>query len=120
MLVRTKAQGPRSQDPAIDDLAKVGRLWFHDLRHTFASLLMGIRDQLGHYSIRMTAISMVTAFQAAVEQQLMTSTIPFGESSGNKSTHRTTPPSPTNQPNVHYFHSPDHEHPLTAPQFMHL
>jgi len=43
------------------DLAEVRRVRFHDLRHTFASLLIAqgesltyIRDQLGHYSIQMT------------------------------------------------------------------
>jgi integrase len=41
--------------------AKLRRIRFHDLRHTFASLLIGqgerlayIRDQLGHHSIQIT------------------------------------------------------------------
>ncbi len=43
------------------DLAGIRRVRFHDLRHTFASLLIQqgenltyIRDQLGHFSIQMT------------------------------------------------------------------
>jgi len=43
------------------DLAEIRRVRFHDLRHTFASLLIQqgealpyIRDQLGHFSIQMT------------------------------------------------------------------
>ncbi len=46
--------------PALD-LAGIRRVRFHDLRHTFASLLIQqgedlpyIRDQLGHFSIQMT------------------------------------------------------------------
>jgi integrase len=46
--------------PALD-AADVRRVRFHDLRHTFASMLIAqgeglpyIRDQLGHFSIQMT------------------------------------------------------------------
>jgi len=96
--------------------AGIRRVRFHDARHTFASLLLQgeslpyVKDQLGHSSIQMTVDvygHLIPGFNKQAVDKL-----DDPDPTGSK----TVATDPTDDPKS----VESQEHPLTAPQFMHL
>jgi integrase len=97
--------------------AGIRRVRFHDARHTFASLLLQqgeslayVKDQLGHSSIQMT-VDVYGHLIPGMNRQAVDK-LDDPDPTGGK----TVASDPTDDPKS----VESQEHPLTAPQFMHL